>query len=103
MEQFTLNTLGHPNGIPDWKSTPGLRRFQPRTQAGRDAKVKLELERMQAHAAKTGVPVDSKYLRNEKFEHETSFAKYPKPDFSIAAEGRALVGETEIRAQTVKA
>lgn len=40
---------------------------------------------MEAHAAKTGGTVDSKYLTGEKFEHE-GLRKYPPLDFPYPAE-----------------
>jgi hypothetical protein len=85
VEQYTLNALGRPNGLGDWKITAPRKRYQPRTQAGRDAKVAKELERMQEHARKTGGVVDSKYLRGEAFEGE-NLKKYPPPDYSHPAE-----------------
>ena len=87
MEQFTLNTLGYPDGMPHYKCPPSHdhNRFQPRTQAGRDAKVAKELERMTAHAQLHGGVVDSKYLTGEPFEHE-NLKKYPPPEESIIAE-----------------
>jgi len=86
LEEYTLNVLGAwPQGLPDWHILPVRRRFQPHTQAGRDSKVAKELERMQAHAAKTGEPVDSMYLTGAKFEGD-GLKKYPPPDRSFFAE-----------------
>lgn len=89
VEQYTLNALGKPEGLGDWQIKVPRKRYQPRTQAGRDAKVAKELERLQAHAAKTGGTVDSRYLRGEKFEGE-NLKKYPPPDYSLPAEKSVL-------------
>jgi hypothetical protein len=74
-----------PQGLGDWHIAAERRRYQPRTQAGRDAKVTRELERLQAHAEKTGGTVDSKYLTGESFEHE-KLKRYQPPDQSFFAE-----------------
>lgn len=74
----------------DWHSTGPRFRFQPRTQAGRDAKVAKELERLEAHAKATGTKVDSKYLSGEAFEHE-AMRKLPQPDYSHYAENKTII------------
>ena len=80
-----------PKGIPGWQcNNHNHRRFQPRTQAGRDAKVAKELERMQAHAVLTGGSVNSRYLSGEAFEQD-ALKKYPPPDESYFAEDGRVV------------
>ncbi|GFZ45897.1 hypothetical protein JCM24511_03630 [Saitozyma sp. JCM 24511] len=86
VEQYTLRALGRwPQGLGDWHIAAERRRYQPRTQAGRDAKVAKELERLSAHAQKTGGTVDSKHLTGERFEHE-KLKRYHPPDQSFDAE-----------------
>jgi hypothetical protein len=97
VEQCTLKALNQPRGLGDWHILPTRKRYQPRTQAGRDAKVEKELERMKAHAAKTGGTVDSKYLRGEKFEGE-NLKRYPPPDYSSPAEYPVIGGPRAIKA-----
>jgi len=88
LEQFALDALGLPSGIPGWCCTGhNHRRFQPRTQAERDAKVSKELERMEVHAAKTGTVVQSKYLSGERFDHE-GLKKYPPHQSYFAETGK---------------
>ncbi|WVQ97819.1 hypothetical protein IAU59_004934 [Kwoniella sp. CBS 9459] len=86
LEQYALSAIGHPKGLKTpWKSVHPHRRFQPYTQGGRDAKVAKELERMKAHAEKTGGKVDSKYLTGERFDGQY-LERYPKPERSVYAE-----------------
>ena len=61
VELKILRTLGL-DRLPDWKITAPRRRFTPRTRAGKDAMIIEEVERMKAHAAKTGGVVDSMHI-----------------------------------------
>ena len=51
---------------------------------------------MEAHAAKTGTLVQSKYLSGERFEHE-GMRKYPPPDESHFAETGKTVSFSYVR------
>jgi len=75
VEQKILQDIGK-ESLPDWHITRERRRFQPRTQPSKTAKIKEELARMQAHAAKTGIPVDSLHLRGETMEVD-KLMRYP--------------------------
>ncbi|THH08899.1 hypothetical protein EW146_g8844 [Bondarzewia mesenterica] len=61
VEQKILNTLGV-TSLPSWKITGERRRFTPRTRAGKDALIVEEVERLKAHAMKTGGTVESMHL-----------------------------------------
>ncbi|CDO77618.1 hypothetical protein BN946_scf184946.g11 [Trametes cinnabarina] len=61
VELKILRTLGV-DRLPDWKITSPRRRFTPKTRAGKDATIKEEVERLKAHAEKTGGTVDSMHL-----------------------------------------
>lgn len=56
-----MQTLGT-SSLPDWKIERERIRFTPRTRAGKDAMILEELERMKAHALKTGGTVDSMHM-----------------------------------------
>jgi hypothetical protein len=66
-EQLVLRKLSV-NSLPNWHITGPRARYPPRTQAAKMAKVSAELERMLAHAAKTGDQVDSVHLSGEGLE-----------------------------------
>ncbi|RPD78557.1 hypothetical protein L226DRAFT_457171 [Lentinus tigrinus ALCF2SS1-7] len=61
IETKILQTLGV-DSLPDWTITAPRRRFTPRTRAGKDAMIMAEVERMKAHALKTGGAVDSMHI-----------------------------------------
>ncbi|KAI8994061.1 hypothetical protein BD414DRAFT_271828 [Trametes punicea] len=61
VELKILQTLGL-DRLPAWKITAPRRRFTPRTRADKDAMIVEEVERMKAHAAKTGGTVDSMHI-----------------------------------------
>lgn len=61
VEQKILLELGV-SSLPNWKITSERERFTPRTRAGKNARILEELERMRAHAEKTGEPVDSMHI-----------------------------------------
>ena len=61
VELKVLRTLGV-DALPDWRISGPRRRFTPRTRAGKDAMIMEEVERMKAHAAKTGGTVDSMHI-----------------------------------------
>ncbi|RDX45632.1 hypothetical protein OH76DRAFT_1457535 [Lentinus brumalis] len=61
VELKILRTLGV-DSLPDWNITAPRRRFTPRTRAGKDAMIRAEVERMKAHALKTGDSVDSMHI-----------------------------------------
>ncbi|KAI0067549.1 hypothetical protein BV25DRAFT_1846593 [Artomyces pyxidatus] len=61
VEQKILGTLGVAS-LPDWKITSERRRFTPVTRAAKDAMIVKEVERMKAHALKTGGVVDSMHI-----------------------------------------
>lgn len=61
VELKILQTLGT-SSLPDWKIERERIRFTPRTRAGKDAMILEELERMKAHALKTGGTVDSMHM-----------------------------------------
>ncbi|OJT02500.1 hypothetical protein TRAPUB_6972 [Trametes pubescens] len=48
--------------LPDWKIAAPRRRFVPWTRTGKDATIIEEVERMKAHALKTGGSVDSMHI-----------------------------------------
>jgi hypothetical protein len=58
VELKTLHDLGV-ESLPDWKSTGSRDRFVPDNNAKKDGRLLVELERLKAHAAKTGGVVDS--------------------------------------------
>jgi len=47
------------SSLPDWKITGERKRFTPENNANKDSRLLVELERLKAHAAKTGGIVDS--------------------------------------------
>ncbi|EMD37741.1 hypothetical protein CERSUDRAFT_65344 [Gelatoporia subvermispora B] len=61
VELKILKTLGV-DSLPDWKITTERKRFTPRTRAGKDVMIMEEVERMKAHAIKTGGTVDSMHI-----------------------------------------
>lgn len=56
-----MRTLGV-DALPGWQIEAPRRRFTPRTRAGKDAMIIAEVERMKAHASKTGTTVDSIHI-----------------------------------------
>ncbi|KAH8927394.1 hypothetical protein BT69DRAFT_1347375 [Atractiella rhizophila] len=58
LEQKILKDLGR-TSLPEWKRTTPRKRFIPHTRAGKDARLKEELQRLEAHALKTGGELDS--------------------------------------------
>ena len=61
VEAKILRTLGVP-ALPEWTIAAPRRRFVPRTRAGKDAMIREEVERMEAHARATGGSVDSMHI-----------------------------------------
>lgn len=61
VEQKILNTLGV-DSLPNWKIAGERKRFTPRTRAGKDAMIIEEVDRMKAHAMKTGGTVESMHI-----------------------------------------
>ena len=61
VEQKILNTLGV-ESLSDWKITGARRRYTPRTRAGKDSMIIQEVERLKAHALRTGGVVDSMHI-----------------------------------------
>ncbi|KAL4250739.1 Phytanoyl-CoA dioxygenase [Abortiporus biennis] len=61
VEKKILNTLGV-SSLPNWHITTERKRFTPRTRAAKDAMIIEEVERMKAHASKTGIPVESMHI-----------------------------------------
>lgn len=61
VEQKILNTLGV-ESLSDWKITGVRRRYTPRTRAGKDSMIIQEVERLKAHALRTGGVVDSMHI-----------------------------------------
>ncbi|KAI0744959.1 hypothetical protein C8Q76DRAFT_701778 [Earliella scabrosa] len=61
VELKILRTLGV-ESLPDWKIVGPRARFTPRSRAGKDATIMEEVERMKAHALKTGGVVDSMHI-----------------------------------------
>jgi len=61
VEQKILKTLGF-SSLPDWKIDGERKRFTPRTRAGKDATIIEEVERMKAHALRSGSVVDSMHI-----------------------------------------
>ncbi|GBE81529.1 hypothetical protein SCP_0312580 [Sparassis crispa] len=61
VELKILQTLGV-DSLPDWKITRDRKRFTPRTRAGKDTMIIEEVERMKAHALRTGGIVDSMHI-----------------------------------------
>ncbi|KIJ30671.1 hypothetical protein M422DRAFT_267717 [Sphaerobolus stellatus SS14] len=61
VELKTLRELGV-ESLPEWHITGVRSKFTPITRTGKDARIKEELERMKAHAAKTGGIVDSMHI-----------------------------------------
>jgi len=60
-EMKILQTLGV-SSLPDWKIDGPRKRFPPRTRAGKDVMIMAEVERMKAHAMKTGGVVESMHV-----------------------------------------
>ena len=58
VELKTLKELGV-SSLPDWKISGKRARFEPANNAKKDGRLLGELERLKAHAAKTGGVVDS--------------------------------------------
>ena len=48
--------------LSDWKITGARRRYTPRTRAGKDSMIIQEVERLKAHALRTGGVVDSMHI-----------------------------------------
>jgi len=65
VELHTLKML-NVNSL-DFKPTRPRVRFRPRTMARKHALIDEELERMKAHAEKTGVPVDSMHINGHVY------------------------------------
>ncbi|KAI0768809.1 hypothetical protein BD413DRAFT_561666 [Trametes elegans] len=61
VELKILRALGE-GRLPQWQITAPRRRFTPRTRASKDATIIEEVERMKAHALKTGGVVDSMHI-----------------------------------------
>ncbi|KAI0633815.1 hypothetical protein C8Q77DRAFT_814098 [Trametes polyzona] len=61
VELKILQTLGV-DRLPDWHIVGPRRRFVPKTRAGKDAMIVAEVERMKAHALRTGETVDSMHI-----------------------------------------
>ncbi|EJF60388.1 hypothetical protein BD309DRAFT_868296 [Dichomitus squalens] len=61
VELKVLRELGV-DALPEWKIAAPRMRFTPRTRAAKDAMILDELERMKAHALKTGGTVDSMHI-----------------------------------------
>ncbi|KAA1476787.1 hypothetical protein DENSPDRAFT_827841 [Dentipellis sp. KUC8613] len=61
VEQKILRTL-RVSSLPDWKITGERKRFTPRTRAGKDALIIKEVERLKAHALKTGGVVETMHI-----------------------------------------
>ncbi|KAF9455537.1 hypothetical protein BDZ94DRAFT_1242180, partial [Collybia nuda] len=62
VEKKTLGVLGVPS-LPDWKITGERARFVAPNNGKKDSRLPLELERLKAHAAKTGGVVESIHLQ----------------------------------------
>lgn len=58
VEQKTLRELGV-HSLPDWKIVGERARFVAPNNQKKDSRLPLELERLKAHAAKTGGVVES--------------------------------------------
>lgn len=61
VELKILRDLGV-DSLPDWHITTERRRFPPRSQSTKGARIKAELARMQEHASKHGEVVESMHL-----------------------------------------
>ncbi|TFY74227.1 hypothetical protein EWM64_g9785, partial [Hericium alpestre] len=61
VEQKILDTLGV-SQLEEWHITGERRRFVPRTRAGKDALIREEIDRLKAHAMRTGGTVDSMHI-----------------------------------------
>ncbi|TFY74101.1 hypothetical protein EWM64_g9911 [Hericium alpestre] len=61
VEQKILDTLGV-SRLEEWHITGERRRFAPQTRAGKDALIREEVERLKAHAIRTGGTVDSMHI-----------------------------------------
>ena len=61
VERKTLSELGV-SCLPDWKITGKRVRFIPPNNQKKDARILVELERLKAHAAKTGGAAESIHL-----------------------------------------
>ncbi len=61
VERKILRALGV-HALPAWTIAAPRRRFTPRTRAGKDAMIREEVARMQAHARATGGTVDSMHV-----------------------------------------
>jgi hypothetical protein len=61
VEQKTLRELGV-SSLPDWKIASERARFTAYNNQKKDSRLPLELERLKAHAAKTGGVVESMHI-----------------------------------------
>jgi hypothetical protein len=61
VERKTLSELGV-SSLPDWKITGKRIRFMPPNNQKKDARILVELERLKAHAAKTGGVAESIHI-----------------------------------------